>query len=434
MKKLLAVLIALSISCCVLVSCEEEENSSPGKDSDVSLYTRPADDSSEDESASLEPEESSEPEAPDDDESGPDESKDKEPARIETSLTVNGREIDTDGLIMCTIEDYEVSFDEFRYYWLSYCKSYQDAGYDMASEETLENIKNDVEYDLLCQYGIIALGAEYGVEYGDDVQQDFEKAYESIIADFDTSWEYADALSRSYLTDSALRSYYYSVICTDKAVDFLYSDESPFIKTQDDFLKAVRNGELCRTLHVLITFEAGAELSAHDLDSWDNLSTFQKSNKYYLAYEALSDEEKAQADIRAKDIAHEVQKRAKNGEDFYGLIAQYNLDPGMDPNDPDDPTGIDGYYITKEYGYVQEYLDAAFSLKENEVSDVIETDYGYHIIKRLPIDMNYVNENIADMTEEYSRHYIDEVVADYLDSIEVQYCDIYYNLTTDSIK
>ncbi len=78
-----------------------------------------------------------------------------------------------------------------------------------------------------------------------------------------------------------------------------------------------------------------------------------------------------------KSKAESVLKKALKGEDFDALVKTYGQDPGM-INSPE------GYVFT--YGeMVQEFETAAFSLKEGEISGLVETAYGYHIIKKLPL-------------------------------------------------
>lgn len=92
--------------------------------------------------------------------------------------------------------------------------------------------------------------------------------------------------------------------------------------------------------------------------------------------QALSDAELAQK----KALAEEIAKKAAAGEDFDALIAQYNEDPGMDST----PAG----YIFTAGEMVEAFYDGTRALKENEVSGVVESQFGYHIIKRLPLDMS----------------------------------------------
>lgn len=80
---------------------------------------------------------------------------------------------------------------------------------------------------------------------------------------------------------------------------------------------------------------------------------------------------------KAKKTAEDLLAKIKKGGDFDALMAEYSQDPGSKAQP-------DGYIFT--YGeMVKEFEDAAFALEENAVSDIVETNYGYHIIKRLPL-------------------------------------------------
>ncbi len=104
----------------------------------------------------------------------------------------------------------------------------------------------------------------------------------------------------------------------------------------------------------------------------------------------------------AKTKASTVVRRANSGASFDKLIEEYGQDPGMEVNP-------DGYVFT--YGeMVEPFEEATFALEENKMSDIVETDYGYHIIKRLPlpqmddsvfekVKLAYVNEMINYMLE-----------------------------------
>jgi peptidyl-prolyl cis-trans isomerase C len=76
-------------------------------------------------------------------------------------------------------------------------------------------------------------------------------------------------------------------------------------------------------------------------------------------------------ETRAKIDA--ILKRAKGGEDF-ALLAQQNSQDGSAPQ------GGDLGYFPREK-MVPAFADAAFALKTGEVSDVVTTQFGVHIIK-----------------------------------------------------
>ncbi len=79
-----------------------------------------------------------------------------------------------------------------------------------------------------------------------------------------------------------------------------------------------------------------------------------------------------------KKQAEDLLARINKGEDFDKLMKEYSEDPGL----LDYP---DGYTFSRGE-MVEEFEAAAFALKEGQVSELVETDYGYHIIKRLPLE------------------------------------------------
>jgi len=82
-----------------------------------------------------------------------------------------------------------------------------------------------------------------------------------------------------------------------------------------------------------------------------------------------------QAKARKKQI-DDILKRARTGEDFAALAKQYSEDPGSKDNGGELPPFSHGQMVP-------EFDAAAFSLTNNQISDVVTTQYGYHIIKLL---------------------------------------------------
>ena len=148
------------------------------------------------------------------------------------------------------------------------------------------------------------------------------------------------------------------------------------------------------------------------------------------AYAQLSDEDKQKCNEAAKKLAEEVLQKALDGEDFMGLIKEYGWDPGMETDDYKD-----GYYIRPESSFVQEFKDAAFALKEDEItSELVENaSYGYFIIKRLPVDMDYVDSHIDALIEEYDKDKIQDLYNKLMEEMEVTYSETYEKLSFDSI-
>lgn len=91
----------------------------------------------------------------------------------------------------------------------------------------------------------------------------------------------------------------------------------------------------------------------------------------------LSDAKIAEIKAKAEQIA--AQAKADPSK-FDSLVKQYNEDPGMTQSP-------DGYIFNKSSNYVQEFKDAAFSMKVGEIR-VVKTSYGYHVMYRVALDPN----------------------------------------------
>jgi len=72
----------------------------------------------------------------------------------------------------------------------------------------------------------------------------------------------------------------------------------------------------------------------------------------------------------------ELRKRILAGEDFATLAKQFSEDPGSKPNGGELPNFSRGQMVP-------EFEAVAFSLGTNQVSEVVTTQYGYHLIKVL---------------------------------------------------
>ena len=117
----------------------------------------------------------------------------------------------------------------------------------------------------------------------------------------------------------------------------------------------------------------------------------------------LSDEKKKEA----KKKAEEALKKVKSGEDFAQVAKEYS----------EDSTASNGGELgTFGRGQmVSEFENAAFSMKPGEISDIIKTQYGYHIIKvteRVDEQKSYddVKDEIKSTlaSQEYSK-YIEKI-------------------------
>ena len=78
--------------------------------------------------------------------------------------------------------------------------------------------------------------------------------------------------------------------------------------------------------------------------------------------------------------AEDVLKRARGGENFEELAKEFSDEPGAKTSGGELPwfgRAVPG----QPGGMVKPFEDAAFALKDGEISDIVETNFGYHVIK-----------------------------------------------------
>jgi parvulin-like peptidyl-prolyl isomerase len=98
---------------------------------------------------------------------------------------------------------------------------------------------------------------------------------------------------------------------------------------------------------------------------------FEPTDQDIQAYYAAHPEVDPKA---ARQKAEDILKRARAGEDFAALAKEFSDDPGSKAQG-----GDLGWFGRGQM--IKEFEDTAFSLKEGDISDIVETKYGYHIIK-----------------------------------------------------
>ena len=168
-----------------------------------------------------------------------------------------------------------------------------------------------------------------------------------------------------------------------KKIKQRYPDETQFAEmlkgiglTESDVQTQIKRG---MAIQQLIDKEVGDKVKISDEESkqyYDTHPEFFKQPEQVNASHILIkvDENASEAQkAEARKKIQEVQQKLQKGEDFVTLAKTYSEGPSA-------PQGGNlGYFRRGQM--VKPFEDAAFKLKPGETSDIVETRFGYHLIK-----------------------------------------------------
>ena len=154
---------------------------------------------------------------------------------------------------------------------------------------------------------------------------------------------------------------------------------------REEIRQEMRNQELIDTLRrkktagVTVSY---AETMAFYKENKDRLSELPDgvAVSQILKYPSVS----ADSRVQSLSLIQQIKSELHGGADFAELARKYSQDPGSAK------VGGDLGYVQKGE-LIKSFEDAATALKEGEVSDVVETRYGLHLIQMLNKDGNSIH-------------------------------------------
>ena len=394
MRRYLCLLLCLAMVAALLTGCgssgsiqeyEEEETAEATEAPEEETAEEP-----EEAEATEEPEE--EPEAADEpaaesdtdaqpaDESGTDAEAAETPEPTATPDPGLGFEAYDADTVVATYDGRDVTWQEY-YYWLSYFVEYSDYlsamgaftytdswdGNDISSVHTNAEVVRTSAWGNLSQYEAIQSLAEDMDIALDQADQDqvkalFEQNADSYGDGDGTCTDEEITAYEGYLDEQNVGRKMYDhmsglAILSEKVFTALYGEDGADYPDEDVAKYAVDTGLLAAKHILLMTVDASTG-------------------------EDLSEEEAAE---KKKDIDELYDQLSKVEDDPEALEKLF--DELM--NDRSEDTGLamypDGYLFT-EGEMVPEFEQAVKDLEEYGLSQPVQTDYGWHIILRLPID------------------------------------------------
>ncbi len=253
------------------------------------------------------------------------------------------------------------------------------------------------EYKMLATYQAQQNGKEFLEEPAfDDPNKTMGQALREIVLDNQVQRE----IMRQDAKDKGIEITEEDVNAKiEEAKEILGGEEefNKILKEQNidlDFYKKLLSYELLKEPYSAKLMEE-LEPSAEEVKKYyeDNKDKFEKIDASHILVETEEEAKKIKAEL-------------DGGKDFAELANKNSKDPGNQDNG-----GELGEF--PRGAMVPEFEEAAFKLKEGEISDPVKTDFGYHIIKVNKIINNFEGQEDAVKDDLLHTRYVD-----YMDNLE----------------
>lgn len=309
-----------------------------------------------------------------------------------------------------TVDGAEVSAEEYLY-WLGYATEYvgyyqfgdpaaidweMDTGSGTVTEYLINNARDLAVFNQVIRNQC----AERNITLTDEQKAELDQQLADAVETSGGQEAFELALKEVNRTEDGLRSMY-------EASNFLYAS----LQNQ------------------LFPAKDAASLTAEELAQWaaDNGKMQVKHILFKTVDDsgnALSDEEKEAAKQKAEDTLAQLQA----SDDMENLFDQLMNELSEDGRYSDGTLGAPDGYLFGEGEMVQEFEDAAKALGEHELSGIVETSYGYHILLRLPVDTEMAREAWASEQEANLSTQMNDQMTTWMDEAVVETNDTFASI------
>lgn len=340
---------------------------------------------------------------------------------------------DSEDTVVAKVNGENITKGEFNKLYDQVKQNYyitEDIENDPEQQEAIAEIKADVLEQLIIQKLITQKAEDAGFVVTDDILDQARTEFENIIAEVAAQMEIMDNAEDDQEEDAE-----------NQGKDYM-GEARAFVEEQLDIMGHTEDGyiELIAQEMVIDNFvdELVKDVNATEQEIqeyYEERLEIQKENLSILAYEEVelytpeearvkhvliklpqeeideynamiaegnTEEAEKYLDEKLKAIepkAMEVLEKAKSGEEFEKLIVEYGEDPGMEDNEV-------GYIVRQDGSFVPQFEEAAFSLEEGEISQLVASNFGYHIIKlyeRTPEKVYSLDEKYDELEQVVSQ-------------------------------
>lgn len=317
--------------------------------------------------------------------------------------------------VMLTINGKNVMWEELFYYISTVINEIQSQGVQITDwsavyqdEITYKDFVLDKAVNLALQNAAVEYGAQQlKVTLTDKNKADTQAYWDTQVSSAGSEEAFLSQLKSSYLTKDLFMQFVNLNYLKNDCFTKLYGDKGSKLSDKDVAESIAEDGYIMAK-HILMlttkTDEAGQDVP-------------------------IADNEKADVYKKMQDILAKLKAYKGNDFDAYfdSLMKQYSEDPGVQQF----PDG----YLFQNGDMYSEFYDGAVALDIGKFSDIVETQAGYHIIYRIPINYEVTPISIYNS---YGNHSLREVTAskrfgaivndEWLNSLDITYADTYKSL------
>ena len=275
--------------------------------------------------------------------------------------------------VLFTVDGTEVTADEYLFWLLQSVAAAKQSGYladDDAWEEeidgtpTAEYLRNDALNTSILYTTVANHAAAEGITLSEENQAAMDEELAALEENLDTYYgmTYQEYLDQQCISDAAFRKLN-SVAYLAQDLQAALEERGEFEAGEADLDAMIEEAGYTRAKHILLAFPTNEDASA------------------------ATDEQKAAVLEEANQLLAQIRAAADPAVEFDAVMNQRS-DDGRDENGelymPEGYTFYGGGHLADGTGaLVSEFVNAAKALAVGEISDPVETSYGYHILMRV---------------------------------------------------
>ena len=241
-----------------------------------------------------------------------------------------------------------------------------------------------------------------------------------------------------------------NITLSDDDLEMLYADIDSMVASYDgmeEFEKSLRDNNGFMSFEVferLLKTEFAVGLMINSLYGEEaanfpdeEVADYVERNEYMMAKHILRLKTDDGSDTplkEAEEILKQLKKRVKD-KDFIEFFDELMEEKSEDPGSDEVPQG----YLFQPFEMVEPFSEATASLEYGELSDIVETEYGYHIILRLPVDYDEVPFSLSNSGQYNTIRQLaavedfDAIMQGWRDELSVEFTAEYHSINVAEI-